>query len=132
MPALLASATTTHTHTHTHTHIHSASAGADLGLAASNVDDGIRGGEKGGGRGMGAERAGAGAGGGEKEHEIRMRGKSEIRKRRRGFLSGYEVYVTCEPCVMCSAALGMLGVHRVVMGCSNGAQILKSQYIVAL
>ncbi len=80
---------------------------------------------------MVGEGAGAGVGGGEKEHEIRKRRKSEIKKRRRGVLSDYEVYVTCEPCVMCSAALGMLGVHRVVMGCSNGAQILRSQYIWA-
>jgi len=66
------------------------------------------------------EEGGPGAGGGETEHEI---------KKQRRDLSGYEVYVTCEPCVMCSAALGMLGVQRVVMGCSNGAQILKSQLV---
>ena len=34
-------------------------------------------------------------------------------------LEGCEMFVTCEPCVMCAAAIGMLGVNRVVMGCSN-------------
>ena len=38
---------------------------------------------------------------------------------RRRLLEGCELYVTCEPCVMCAAALGMLGVERVVMGCCN-------------
>ena len=35
------------------------------------------------------------------------------------YSQGFELYVTCEPCVMCAAAIGMLGVQRVVMGCSN-------------
>ena len=29
------------------------------------------------------------------------------------------LYVTCEPCIMCSAALSRLGVGRVVYGCAN-------------
>ena len=32
---------------------------------------------------------------------------------------GVDLYVTCEPCVMCAAALGRLGVRRVVFGCAN-------------
>jgi tRNA(Arg) A34 adenosine deaminase TadA len=28
-------------------------------------------------------------------------------------------YVTCEPCIMCAAAIGMLGIRRVFFGCSN-------------
>ena len=30
-----------------------------------------------------------------------------------------ELYVTCEPCIMCAAALSRLGVRRVVFGCAN-------------
>ena len=33
--------------------------------------------------------------------------------------SGSEVFVTCEPCIMCAAALSRLGVKRVVFGCLN-------------
>ncbi|EKX34987.1 hypothetical protein GUITHDRAFT_80172 [Guillardia theta CCMP2712] len=34
-------------------------------------------------------------------------------------LEGCEVFVTCEPCIMCASALGQLNVKRVVMGCRN-------------
>ena len=30
-----------------------------------------------------------------------------------------ELYVTCEPCIMCAAALSRLGVPRVYFGCAN-------------
>lgn len=30
-----------------------------------------------------------------------------------------DLYVTCEPCIMCAAALSRLGVQRVVFGCFN-------------
>ncbi len=30
-----------------------------------------------------------------------------------------EVYVTCEPCIMCAGALGLLCIKRVVFGCRN-------------
>lgn len=30
-----------------------------------------------------------------------------------------EVYVTCEPCIMCAGALSLLRVRRVVYGCAN-------------
>uniref|UniRef100_A0A7S2S5N8 CMP/dCMP-type deaminase domain-containing protein n=1 Tax=Rhizochromulina marina TaxID=1034831 RepID=A0A7S2S5N8_9STRA len=30
-----------------------------------------------------------------------------------------DLYVTCEPCLMCAAALGELGVRRVIFGCHN-------------
>ena len=30
-----------------------------------------------------------------------------------------ELYVTCEPCIMCAAALSLVGVKRVVYGCPN-------------
>eukprot|EP01035_Chromulina_nebulosa_P018920 gene18920-24724_t len=30
-----------------------------------------------------------------------------------------ELFVTCEPCIMCAAALGILGIKRVVFGCHN-------------
>ena len=34
-------------------------------------------------------------------------------------LAGVAVLVTCEPCLMCAAALGALGPARVVFGCAN-------------
>ena len=34
-------------------------------------------------------------------------------------LRGSELFVTLEPCIMCAAALGMLGVRRAVFGCRN-------------
>ena len=30
-----------------------------------------------------------------------------------------DVYVTCEPCIMCAGALGLLKIRRVVFGCKN-------------
>lgn len=30
-----------------------------------------------------------------------------------------DLYVTCEPCIMCASALGLIGVRRVIYGCSN-------------
>ena len=30
-----------------------------------------------------------------------------------------ELYVTCEPCIMCAGALSTLGVGRVLYGCAN-------------
>mmetsp|Transcript_4261 Transcript_4261/g.10130 ORF Transcript_4261/g.10130 Transcript_4261/m.10130 type:complete len:330 (+) Transcript_4261:215-1204(+) len=30
-----------------------------------------------------------------------------------------QLYVTCEPCIMCAAALAMVGIRRVVFGCKN-------------
>ena len=30
-----------------------------------------------------------------------------------------ELYVTCEPCIMCAAALSLLRLRRVVYGCAN-------------
>lgn len=30
-----------------------------------------------------------------------------------------DLYVTCEPCIMCAAALSRLGIQRVVFGCFN-------------
>ncbi|GLJ18773.1 hypothetical protein SUGI_0335240 [Cryptomeria japonica] len=30
-----------------------------------------------------------------------------------------ELYVTCEPCIMCAAALSLLGITRVFYGCAN-------------
>ena len=35
------------------------------------------------------------------------------------FLSRCCLYVTCEPCIMCAAAISMQGVERVVYGCAN-------------
>lgn len=34
-------------------------------------------------------------------------------------LAGTDLYVTCEPCIMCAAALAKLGVHKVYFGCHN-------------
>jgi len=34
-------------------------------------------------------------------------------------LAGSELYVTCEPCIMCAHALRLLGVRKVVYGCRN-------------
>lgn len=33
--------------------------------------------------------------------------------------SACELYVTCEPCIMCAAALSILGLGRVFYGCAN-------------
>ncbi len=30
-----------------------------------------------------------------------------------------DLYVTCEPCIMCAAALGRIAVRRVIFGCHN-------------
>jgi tRNA(Arg) A34 adenosine deaminase TadA len=30
-----------------------------------------------------------------------------------------ELYVTCEPCIMCAAALSLMSIRRVVFGCAN-------------
>lgn len=30
-----------------------------------------------------------------------------------------ELYVTCEPCIMCAGALSLLGFHCVTFGCAN-------------
>ena len=35
------------------------------------------------------------------------------------FLKSCCLYVTCEPCIMCAAAISMQGVQRVVYGCPN-------------
>ena len=32
---------------------------------------------------------------------------------------GSELYVTCEPCIMCAAALAKMGIKRVIFGCHN-------------
>ncbi|KAG6552590.1 hypothetical protein Mapa_005790 [Marchantia paleacea] len=32
---------------------------------------------------------------------------------------GCELYVTCEPCIMCAAALAILGIKKVYYGCAN-------------
>lgn len=37
----------------------------------------------------------------------------------RAFLAQCELYVTCEPCIMCAAALSLLGIRRVYYGCKN-------------
>ena len=29
------------------------------------------------------------------------------------------LYVTCEPCIMCAAALSLIGIHKVYFGCRN-------------
>lgn len=34
-------------------------------------------------------------------------------------LSECDVYVTCEPCIMCAGALALVRVRRVVFGCRN-------------
>ena len=37
----------------------------------------------------------------------------------RGVLSNCDLYVTCEPCIMCAAALSKLGIRKVYFGCHN-------------
>lgn len=41
--------------------------------------------------------------------------KAEVAKR----FSKCTLYVTCEPCIMCAAALSILGVNEVYYGCAN-------------
>ncbi|XP_020577986.1 tRNA-specific adenosine deaminase 2-like [Phalaenopsis equestris] len=33
--------------------------------------------------------------------------------------SSCDLYVTCEPCIMCAAALSILGIREVYYGCAN-------------
>lgn len=37
----------------------------------------------------------------------------------KGLLSDCDLYVTCEPCIMCAAALSKLGIRKVYFGCHN-------------
>jgi tRNA(Arg) A34 adenosine deaminase TadA len=37
----------------------------------------------------------------------------------KGILSNCDLYVTCEPCIMCAAALSKLGIRKVYFGCHN-------------
>lgn len=37
----------------------------------------------------------------------------------KGMLSNCDLYVTCEPCIMCAAALSKLGIRKVYFGCHN-------------
>ena len=37
----------------------------------------------------------------------------------KGVLSKCDLYVTCEPCIMCAAALSKLGIRKVYFGCHN-------------
>ena len=37
----------------------------------------------------------------------------------KGLLSDCDLYVTCEPCIMCAAALSKLGIRMVYFGCHN-------------
>ena len=46
------------------------------------------------------------------DHIIQQRGSVDI-------LQTCTLYVTCEPCIMCAAALAQLQIRRVVFGCSN-------------
>lgn len=39
--------------------------------------------------------------------------------RSKGILSNCDLYVTCEPCIMCAAALSKLGIRKVYFGCHN-------------
>lgn len=39
--------------------------------------------------------------------------------KRKGLLSNCDLYVTCEPCIMCAAALSKLGIRKVYFGCHN-------------
>mmetsp|Transcript_439 Transcript_439/g.1080 ORF Transcript_439/g.1080 Transcript_439/m.1080 type:complete len:314 (+) Transcript_439:297-1238(+) len=50
----------------------------------------------------------------EEEHEIIER---ELRSKE--IFGHCQLYVTCEPCIMCAAALAMIGIRRVVFGCKN-------------
>lgn len=42
-----------------------------------------------------------------------------IQKRPLGIFQTCDLYVTCEPCIMCAAALAKLGIRHVYFGCSN-------------
>lgn len=34
-------------------------------------------------------------------------------------LRSCDLYVTCEPCIMCASALAKVGIHKVIFGCFN-------------
>jgi tRNA-specific adenosine deaminase 2 len=44
---------------------------------------------------------------------------STTMKSPKGILSNCDLYVTCEPCIMCAAALSKLGIRKVYFGCHN-------------
>lgn len=36
-----------------------------------------------------------------------------------GIFSDCDLFVTCEPCIMCAAAIGKIGIKNVYFGCHN-------------
>jgi tRNA-specific adenosine deaminase 2 len=42
-----------------------------------------------------------------------------LAERGRSALHGAQLYVTCEPCIMCAGALSLLRFGKVVFGCAN-------------
>jgi tRNA(Arg) A34 adenosine deaminase TadA len=47
----------------------------------------------------------------QQQHQQQLRSKDIFRH--------CDLFVTCEPCIMCAAALAMVGIRRVVFGCKN-------------
>ncbi|KAJ8906237.1 hypothetical protein NDN08_002731 [Rhodosorus marinus] len=50
------------------------------------------------------------------EQMVLRMGTARVREE---FSRGVDLYVTCEPCIMCCAALALLKVRHVVFGCKN-------------
>lgn len=78
-----------------------------------------------GGGGGGGEEGGEGNGGGRREENggngaaTAAASSSLSLPQPRSSLQNLTLYVTCEPCVMCAAALSILKPRRVVFGCHN-------------
>lgn len=53
-------------------------------------------------------------------------------------ICGSTLYVSCEPCIMCAAAIARVGIPRVVFGCKNerfggnGSILDISKYVILL
>ena len=67
---------------------------------------------------MGEAEAGLRGGPGSEGTRMALYAGSGLVQRSKGrrLLADCELFVTCEPCVMCAAAVGLLGVDRVVFG----------------
>ena len=50
---------------------------------------------------------------------VKTSGKNEAHKHAPVSWPEVELYVTCEPCIMCAGAISLMGIKRVFYGCSN-------------
>ncbi|CAJ1946888.1 unnamed protein product [Cylindrotheca closterium] len=53
------------------------------------------------------------------KNQFGWKNKTYVELRSPEVLQNCELYVTCEPCIMCSSALATVGIKRVIFGCKN-------------